>query len=536
MRNDNDNRMAWIRNLELLASGGPQYTVEFELGSEARIVGILDYAEGRIICAPMSTEKSRNGLWLYNLIIRFPFGQREHNRKATEKGYYFKDGIVGELLALMSVFFRCRFYLMSSRNVPEDPKRGMPIKTEFPFFRVECNPGIHPPVFQESGKNLANGFKEFLEVVKRLDGKLHQKFALACHHYARSVKEIGVDSEMVFIRLVSAVEALSKDMPLTQKDDALEEEGVKSLIAQSGLSKELKSELKSVFDVRKSRKRFIRFVESHCSGFFKGGNVKARHTKIRRADLSEILDVIYKARSRYLHAGEPMFLSKPIKGGEKWDTDPIFEMIVDNRKFPASQKLPYTYFFEGLVHRCLLSYLKANASLSAGGAMSQQIFAYGSNMCSGRFRDYGVSPEGIATAAVLSEYRLLFNKRSTRDHSGKANVEPHEGSQVWGVVYTVSDNDMRRLDEGEGGYQRVRLSVRLADNKDAEVWIYLASRPSNDPTLRPYTWYKRFLVEGAEEHALPPEYVANMERIEAVQDPNAQRDREKRELACRAEA
>jgi hypothetical protein len=205
MRNHNDNRMAWIRNLEVLASGGHHYTVEFELGSEVRICGVLDYADGRIICAPMSTGKSRDGLWLYNLILRFPSGPHEHNRKANEKGYYFKDGIVGELLALMSVFFRCRFYLISSRYVPEDLKRGMPIKTGFPFFRVECNPGIHPPVFQESGRNLAEGFKEFLEVAKRLDEKLHQKFALACHHYARSVKEIGVDPEMVFIRLVSVL-------------------------------------------------------------------------------------------------------------------------------------------------------------------------------------------------------------------------------------------------------------------------------------------------------------------------------------------
>jgi hypothetical protein len=102
MRNGNDNRMAWIRNLEALARGCHHYTVEFELGSECRIPGLLDYAEARIICAPMTIEKSREGLWLYNLILRFPSGPHEHNRKANEKGYYFKDGIVGELLALIA--------------------------------------------------------------------------------------------------------------------------------------------------------------------------------------------------------------------------------------------------------------------------------------------------------------------------------------------------------------------------------------------------------------------------------------------------
>jgi hypothetical protein len=57
-----------------------------------------------------------------------------------------------------------------------------------------------------------------------------------------------------------------------------------------------------------------------------------------------------------------MFLSSPMKGGDKWDTDPTLEMIVGNRKFPASQKLPYAYFFEGLVRRCLLNYLKDNSA------------------------------------------------------------------------------------------------------------------------------------------------------------------------------
>jgi len=67
-----------------------------------------------------------------------------------------------------------------------------------------------------------------------------------------------------------------------------------------------------------------------------------------------VLDVVYIARSKYLHAGEPMFLSQPIKGGEKWDIDPTACMIADNSSVAPAQKLPYTHFFEGLVRHCLL--------------------------------------------------------------------------------------------------------------------------------------------------------------------------------------
>jgi hypothetical protein len=166
--------------------------------------------------------------------------------------------------------------------------------------------------------------------------------------------------------------------------------------------------------------------------------------------------------------------------------------------------------------------------------MSQQIFAFGSNMCSGRFRAHGVSPEGSGRAALLVGYCLVFNKKSADDESGKANVEGHENAEVWGVLYTVPDADLKKLDRGEGGYQRAQLPVRLTDNTNSEAWVYVAKKPSNDPALLPYTWYKRFLVEGAREHFLPEVYIAGLERIHAVQDTDQERDRRKRALACQA--
>jgi hypothetical protein len=40
----------------------------------------------------------------------------------------------------------------------------------------------------------------------------------------------------------------------------------------------------------------------------------------------------------------------------------VMSMIADNRSLSASQKLPYGYFFEGLVRHCLLSYLVKHSS------------------------------------------------------------------------------------------------------------------------------------------------------------------------------
>src|SRR5947209_4334606 len=46
--------------------------------------------------------------------------------------------------------------------------------------------------------------------------------------------------------------------------------------------------------------------------------------------------------------------------------------------------------------------------------MSQNIFAYGSNMCSGRLRNYGVSPRAAGRAAVLTGYQLLLRPAASR--------------------------------------------------------------------------------------------------------------------------
>lgn len=120
--------------------------------------------------------------------------------------------------------------------------------------------------------------------------------------------------------------------------------------------------------------------------------------------------------------------------------------------------------------------------------MSEQVFSYGSNMCSGRFRDYKVSPEGKGRAALLREYRLRFNKLSGKDKSGKANVEPHPDGHVWGVLYSIPDADLKTLDAGEGrGYYKLRFPISLTDGGTLEAWVYLASEPSNDTALRPYT-------------------------------------------------
>jgi len=160
------------------------------------------------------------------------------------------------------------------------------------------------------------------------------------------------------------------------------------------------------------------------------------------------------------------------------------------------------------------------------------VFAFGSNMCSSRLAAYEVTPLR-ARGALLKRYKLSFRKRS-EDGSGKADVVRSRShvARVWGVLYDVDEQGLARLDTGEKGYRRRRARVLLRNGRHARVWIYVSARNQRDKSLRPYTWYKHFLVEGAKEHQLPKSYVASLESIIAIQDPIRERDRRKGNLTC----
>lgn len=162
--------------------------------------------------------------------------------------------------------------------------------------------------------------------------------------------------------------------------------------------------------------------------------------------------------------------------------------------------------------------------------MASFVFAYGSNMCSGRIRDYKVTPLGPARAALLEDFTLTFNKRST-DGSGKANVSQSPGESVWGVLYEIPITDLPKLDDGEQGYVRESATV-LVGSEQIIAWLYIAKQPDATIRLRPYSWYKRFIVEGAREHVLPPDYIAGLEGIEDTNDPDRARHKDRMALRC----
>ncbi len=162
-------------------------------------------------------------------------------------------------------------------------------------------------------------------------------------------------------------------------------------------------------------------------------------------------------------------------------------------------------------------------------------FAYGSNMCIGRLRKRVPSAQFVR-AAKLSEHSFRFHKRS-KDKSAKADAfytgRPED--TVFGVVFEFDPGHKPGLDEAEGlgqGYVEKDVTVIDKDNREHEVFTYVADQAHIVADLPPYSWYTRFVIEGALQHGLPTDYIARIEAVPDTDDPDKKRDAENRAIKC----
>ena len=159
-------------------------------------------------------------------------------------------------------------------------------------------------------------------------------------------------------------------------------------------------------------------------------------------------------------------------------------------------------------------------------------FAYGSNMSTPRLR-YRVPGCRFAFVTRLPNYRLCFHKRSD-DDSAKCNAfkTATPADAVIGAVYEIPTNEKPALDRAEGlgrGYHEEIVRVPSPKGEKVAVRTYIADGTFIDESLQPYSWYKDFVLAGAEEHQLPPEYVESCIRaVHAIRDPDPQREQKRR--------
>jgi gamma-glutamylcyclotransferase (GGCT)/AIG2-like uncharacterized protein YtfP len=157
-------------------------------------------------------------------------------------------------------------------------------------------------------------------------------------------------------------------------------------------------------------------------------------------------------------------------------------------------------------------------------------FGYGSNMLTARLQARVPSAHPVATAR-LEGYALHFHKWS-RDESGKCNITPAPEATVHGVVFEVDPAELDALDEAEQrgrGYTRQEVHLQ-GPNTPSDAFAYVAQPAYVDDALLPYDWYHGLVLAGAQQHDLPPDYIAMIEAVRSYPDPNEKRRRKHRIL------
>ncbi len=142
-------------------------------------------------------------------------------------------------------------------------------------------------------------------------------------------------------------------------------------------------------------------------------------------------------------------------------------------------------------------------------------FAYGSNLFPKRKEERTETKIRQARRCRLVGYRLAFNKRGS-DGNVKANIVPDPQGEVWGVIYLCSPEAMEKLDGHEGApshYRRVPVEVITDQGEKVQAVTYQATEAWQCEEGFPQREYAQLIVEGAQYHGLPADYIRQVRRL-----------------------
>lgn len=133
-------------------------------------------------------------------------------------------------------------------------------------------------------------------------------------------------------------------------------------------------------------------------------------------------------------------------------------------------------------------------------------FAYGSNMDQGQMKERCPGAELLGPAA-LPGYRAAFTIFSPKRLCGCADIVSSEGDAVYGLLYRLSEEEMRRMDEFEGHplhYQRITVRVVDGEGEEREAETYEVVEKKEG--LAPSAHYLGLMREAAAKFRFPEGY------------------------------
>jgi cation transport regulator ChaC len=149
---------------------------------------------------------------------------------------------------------------------------------------------------------------------------------------------------------------------------------------------------------------------------------------------------------------------------------------------------------------------------------SELVFGYGSNMDPSQMRERCPQSDLAWFIAQAQDRALWFPRKSIKRKGGVGSLKASDGDVVWGVVFSVSERDLDRLDRSEGvpdSYKRDPIEVTKQDGSRHTVWTYVAVPADTPPKdYTPHRDYIKLYIQGAEYFGLPAAYTEKLRKIE----------------------
>ena len=141
-------------------------------------------------------------------------------------------------------------------------------------------------------------------------------------------------------------------------------------------------------------------------------------------------------------------------------------------------------------------------------------FAYGSNLSTEFVRESCPSARFIMRAQ-LPNFTVQFPYHSEKYGGGISSIVESPGDMVNGVIYEIDEDELLALDTLEsvpqGSYRRDTFQVLGEDGAWYRADLYRVTKPTGPHT--PSKQYVGYMVTGAREHQIDPEYTARFEAL-----------------------
>lgn len=148
-------------------------------------------------------------------------------------------------------------------------------------------------------------------------------------------------------------------------------------------------------------------------------------------------------------------------------------------------------------------------------------FAYASNMLDSELEKYGFKYLSKRNG-YLEGYKLIFNIKSK--YGGQfatANIKAKKGVRIYGVVYEITEDELKKLDAKEGvhlgQYERIKVRINYIGGSPVEdVITYRACEEFVKKNLLPSKKYIQIIVDGALNNKLPVYYIARLKKVKTA--------------------